>query len=699
MVSGGVSKMKLREIRIQNFKSIENATVENIGNIDIFSGRNNSGKTAILEALTTLLGCRVYPQVENASLPPKLFSGKKFEEKIMEITLVFELNKTERSNGIIKYYHGASPTRLNRLIETNFLQKVEYTFQSFKGTNAFGLFQIRITGTDSEFGVIAEREEENKFLVTNIHALLTSNGPLTSEGLTANRLTVILTQPGVVSRSHPWNYPFKLFQDLMQGMYSFSPFRTSQPIMEAKTTKNLANNGSNLVQRIYTMKQNEDENWRQLREFAKIALPDLGLLQSRSVGKDTVTVFRDKKWKFDIDIHDMGSGIEQLLMIACVLISKSQGSLILIETPEHHMHPGAQRTLLQFIRDNLKNNQILITTHSPIFLSQRDLAMHVVTKTNEGTKVKRIEELDDLSQALGELGSRNSDLLLADFVIFVEGPSDEKIIKTWAKTLKVNFDSRNIFCITIGGSRNFYYYANSDVLQRISLKSPIPHLFIIDKDEKSNRTIQKIQEQVKENIHILERREIENYLLLPKYILEIMRIKAKGNQGILEKLETVQPEDIKQLISSKMDELKNVVLIKRIREEIGGGTFLPDVVLGNLIAETKEVNLNALFDRMYTLDTLVDKIYKAVTKTVNDRCSKDRLKNIVKEQASTIKEIWTDGKDEDKKKIVPGEAVLKGVFENFGLKYDKMKDGERIAQKMKVDEIQPEIRSILEKLK
>jgi len=680
--------MKLREIRIQNFKSIENATVENIGDIDIFSGRNNSGKTAIFEAVTNLLGCPIYPQVQHVTLSPKLFSGKKFQEKKMETTLVFELNKTERSSGIIKYYQSTSPPRLDSLIETNFLQKVEYSFQSFKGTKAFGLFQIRVTGTEGEFGAIVERRLKNKFVLANIHALITGSGPLTSQGLTVNRFDVDLTQSNAVGRSPPWNFPFKQFQDAMQGTYSFSPFRRSQPTMEAKTTKNLANDGSNLLQRIYTMKQNEDENWRQLREFTNVALPDLGFLQSRSVEKNTVTVFRDKKWNFDIDIHDMGSGIEQLLMIACVLISKSQGSLILIETPEHHLHPGAQRTLLQFIRDNLKNNQILITTHSPILLSQRDLAMHVVKKTDEGTKVQRIEELDDLSQALSELGSRNSDLLLADFVLFVEGKSDEKIIKAWAKTLGVDFDSRNIFCIKIRGSRNFQYYANSDVLQRISLKSPIPHLFIIDRDEKSNGTIQKIQKQVKE-LHILEKREIENYLLLPNYILETMHIKAVGNPQVLEKLETVQSKDIEQIVSSKIDELKNVVLLKRIREEIGGGAFLPDTALENLIEETKGVDLNIM----------VDKIYEAITKTLSEKCSKERIKKIVEQQASIINKIWAEGKDEDKKKIVPGEDILKGVFEDYGLRYDKMKDGERIAQKMKADKIQPEIKSILEKLK
>lgn len=57
------------------------------------------------------------------------------------------------------------------------------------------------------------------------------------------------------------------------------------------------------------------------------------------------------------------------------------------------------------------------------------------------------------------------------------------------------------------------------------------------------------------------------------------------------------------------------------------------------------------------------------------------------------------GKEERKIKTVPGEQILKGIFENFGLRYDKVKDGKRIAQQMKTEEIQSEIRSIIEKLK
>lgn len=693
--------MKLREIGIENFKSIEDAKIEDIGDIDVFSGRNNSGKTAILEALTILRNCGMYPYVGFASIPQKLFTGKKFKDKTLTIALVLELDENERANGITRYTSG-TPHSQERLAKTKFLKKIEYSFQSFSGNDKFGLFQIRITGTDNKLGVIVQRQGESQFALTDIRSLLNRKDALTPETLTSQELTAScsrksdLRQAEEVRDRPRWNFPFESFRDFAQSVYSFSPFRASKPQMEAKTTIDLATNGDNLAQRIFTVKQNEDENWRQLREFVKVALPSLGPLQSRTLENQTITRLRDNRWNIEIDLHDMGSGIEQLLIMACVLISKSR-NLILIETPEHHLHPGAQRTLLQFIQENLKNNQVLITTHSPVFLSQRDLSMHIVSKTGEGTKVRKVRELNDLALALSELGSRNSDLLLADFVLFVEGSSDEKIFKTWAKTLGVDFDSRNIFCMTIGGSRNFHYYANSDVLQRVSQKSPIPHLLVIDSDEKSENTIKKIQEQVKD-VKLLERREIENYLLFPDHILETMHVKAKGNPEILKKLENVQPKDIEQLITSKIEDLKNVVLLKRIREEIGGTTFLPDNILGDLIQGTRDIDLNTLASRPYEIGELIDKIFGAVTETVNVKCSKDKIKEIVNHQVSILKEIWVKGNDEKKRMIVPGEILLKYVFGSFGLKYDNVKDGERIAKLMKVGEIQPEIKSVIEKL-
>jgi len=677
--------LKLREISIKNFKSIEDVTIEKIGDIDVFCGRNNSGKTSIFEALTKIQSCKIHPTISNVEVEEKFFTGKKSKTKVMNIMLTFELDDEERHEGIESYYSQIEPDFLNSLIKGQFLKKIEYTFESFKGTRAFGLHSIRISEHTGEFGLAAIRLEGNRFKVIKIGSFLkkfqnSSTHKLEKDGYANIQLNEV--------SSHEYAFLFQHFDQFINGIYTFSPFRRSQEIMPAVTDSKLANDGSNLVQRIYTMKQNEDQNWEQLRDFVNTALPDLGDLHSRVKGKsNTVAVVKDKKWNIEIDIHDMGSGIEQLLIIACFLISESRDSLVLIENPEHHLHPGAQRILLQYIHNNLKSNQVLITTHSPIFLSQKDLSIHVVAKGQNGTKIKKIEELEELSTALNELGSRNSDLLLSDSALFVEGPSDEKILRVWATAHKLDFPSKAISCIHMGGSRNFHYYANSDVLKRISLKSPIPHLFIIDKDEKSEDTIKKIKAQV-ENLHILERREIENYLLNPRAIIKAMKIKAGQSPRILEKLSGVKEKEVNYLISSEVENQKDTVLLKRIKEQIGGGVFLSDDVVDCIIDENS--NLDTV--------TLVNQLDIAINNKIKEMCGKKIIKNIVERQSAIFDKLWSS-KSRKKSQLVSGKRVLQGIFDKFGLKYDAVKDGVRVAEQMGLADIDPEINSIIDKIK
>jgi hypothetical protein len=67
--------------------------------------------------------------------------------------------------------------------------------------------------------------------------------------------------------------------------------------------------------------------------------------------------------------------------------------------------------------------------------------------------------------------------------------------------------------------------------------------FILDRDEKNASDIERFQEKAKENVFIkvLSNREIENYLLYPRAIIEFIRLKRElsGSQNIGE----LPPED------------------------------------------------------------------------------------------------------------------------------------------------------------
>lgn len=675
--------MKLRELQIKNFKSIEDATIVDIGDIDVLCGKNNSGKSAIFEVLRILRGAPVYPSVTPFNIPRSSFTGADIKKSI-EFRIVFELEPDDRQKVLEDM--GINVTQLAeikdasqegaKILNSNLFNRIEYFFKSNPNSTNAILENIRITDYKGDFANIAVKEG-NIFHVSNFRTFAKSLNNFSKENIEVRRGNVRLNLENC-----PYPIPFELYNQAFKGFYSFLPNRSSKRRLNATETTELNPDGSNLVQRLFSMKHNEEDLWFAVKEFAENALPNTGQLISSLMGGDTEIHFRSKKWKIKIDIHDMGSGVEQLLMIATVLVS-ANNSLILAETPEEHLHHGAQRKIVEFIRSNLKGNQVLIATHSPVFLNLEDIQVHIVN-VEQGTKIKKVDKTEDFSQALSELGCRNSDLLLADSVCFVEGPSDERILKCWAKTLDVDFESKNQVFLHIFGCRNLDYYANSELLKKISQRSPVPSFFVIDRDEKSEDTIQKIRKQIN-NLHIFEKREIENYLLLPEPILEAMQLKAESNPKTKQQLASVTASEIEEKLESAIRNSKPRVLLKMVKEELGGGPFLE--------------NIDFLSDSDKKGDDyfLPNKLVEAVKENLAERCGEKRIREIFKQKREAVNKIWENPDINSLKSVVSGKEILKSIFESYGLSYNNVKDGEKIAAKMNTNDIDKEIVKLLTK--
>ncbi len=114
-----------------------------------------------------------------------------------------------------------------------------------------------------------------------------------------------------------------------------------------------------------------------------------------------------------------------------------EGSLCIIEEPETHLHPFLQRRLASRLGELAAKNklQVFLSTHSPIFLhpsnwkvKDGNLAIFHV----DGKTVNRIDNtLIRHGRLLDDLGARVSDLLQANCVVWVEGPSDRIYIRLW----------------------------------------------------------------------------------------------------------------------------------------------------------------------------------------------------------------------------------------------------------------------------
>ena len=113
-----------------------------------------------------------------------------------------------------------------------------------------------------------------------------------------------------------------------------------------------------------------------------------------------------------------------MFIIIAIAVLAKEDSLIGVEEPEIHLHSLLQKALLRFLIEKTSNKYV-ITTHSNAFLSRpkESRITHLWPDKGE-TRNRLVETPAHVLQVLNDLGIRAADILQANFVLWVEGPSD-----------------------------------------------------------------------------------------------------------------------------------------------------------------------------------------------------------------------------------------------------------------------------------
>ncbi len=389
---------------------------------------------------------------------------------------------------------------------------------------------------------------------------------------------------------------------------------------------------------------------------------------------------------YEIPLHGMGGGIEQLLMVATVLLTTGDTSTLFIEEPESHLHAGAQRFLIEQLYQG--DRQVFVTTHSPTFVNQsRPKSLYQVVRRNNKAEVTAVRGQEALGEVLEDIGARNSDLLLSDSVLFVEGPSDGDVLGVWADILQKSLTGHNVTVLPMGGGRHAARQAplRSEVLEGISQKAPVPHLFVVDRDERGRDEIDRLQRRLGERVRVLERRELENYLLIPRAILEAMRSKYSDQSNILQRVEATSEEEIHELVRTTASDLYGAVLIKRIRAAIRGlgDNLMPEELVEKLEPRARDQDLAAML-----LAELEARLHEHIDQL--------DLATLVRDERERLDAEWSDAARH--LSLAPGEELLQSVYRRYGGAYNKAKDGVRIAAQMTPGEIDEEIKLLIHRV-
>ena len=276
----------------------------------------------------------------------------------------------------------------------------------------------------------------------------------------------------------------------------------------------------------------------------------------------------------EMDVDDFllevnGSGIREALRLI-LDVEFLRPSLLFVEEPEVHLHPALETSMMRFLKGISQNCQIFISTHSTNFLDTGEMKnVYLISKVRDATEVQSLSLEDAEATLPKELGVRLSSLFMFDRLVFVEGPSDEAIVREWAATLGENLSQSNVGFINIGGVRNFTHYATESIFGFLT-KRQVECWFILDRDERRDQEIEGLKTRLgdKARVLILEKREIENFLLSSSAIERFIRVKQtlSANKQL--------PEPTQQAVVAAMNEcaesLKQRVIDKRVARILCG---------------------------------------------------------------------------------------------------------------------------------
>ncbi len=406
--------MKLTYFSVSNYRSITDAYKIPIHNMTVFLGKNNEGKSNLIKALSLAMEIIRYVGATGRKiLPPRAYSWEKdypiglqrnrrVKNKETKLRLDFSLTdieKAEFSSAIGSYNNGD----LSIFIEIKDNNAVSITVpKRGKNTKALTKKFCEISrfiydNTDMQF-ISAIRSESDAYDVIN---------ELIEVELSKISDPKYIEAQNYIQKSQ--KEKLKALSDRIKG-----PLATFMPRIKSIDI------------------QVEDRPLRSMHY------------------RKNVSIYIDDGVNTSLEYK--GDGIKNLTTMAVLSQTDATDRIIIVDEPEAHLHPEAIHYLRRVLFELAEKNQVIISTHSPIFVNRYDIHSNIIVESGKATPANRI---DEIRNCLGVMMSDN--LAYSDYVIIVEGLTDKRIISSALQQnedLKRLLNNNSITIHSIGGTNN-----------------------------------------------------------------------------------------------------------------------------------------------------------------------------------------------------------------------------------------------------
>lgn len=221
------------------------------------------------------------------------------------------------------------------------------------------------------------------------------------------------------------------------------------------------------------------------------------------------------------ELYWAGFGFQIWCQLLTHLCRAHGSSLIVIDEPEIYLHPDVQRQLVGILRD--LGPDVLLATHSTEMMAEADPSDIVLVDKRKPT-LERLRDVVGVQRAMESVGSTQNITLTAlarnRRVLFVEGEDDFRLLRRFARKLGFGELAAG-FGITALESGGFGSWQRITTLAQgigQALGTPLLIAAVYDRDYFSQEEIAAVGAALCHSLtfaHIHDRKEIENYLLIP----------------------------------------------------------------------------------------------------------------------------------------------------------------------------------------
>lgn len=349
-----------------------------------------------------------------------------------------------------------------------------------------------------------------------------------------------------------------------------------------------------------------------------------------------------------------GFGFQVWCQLLTHISITKDNTVLIIDEPEIYLHPDVQRQLLNILRAS--GPDVLLATHSTEIMSEADHS-EILLVDKAKRSALRLKDIEGVQKALEVVGSIQNitltQLARNRKLIFIEGLSDFRVIRRFAQKLGLMelSSGTDLTAVESGGFSSWERILSFVRVFEKAIGKSVNIGVIYDRDYLPEEKVKGIEADLNKHlsvVHIHERKEIENYLLIP----------------------------------SALDKALNKAIKERARRSgEKEADYIPIAGLLNEITEPMQRNIQAQYMAKRSDYFEHSELDKA---TIN---------------AQTIKlfnDKWLDM--DTRMEIVPGKEVLGKIRDKIQKEYKVNLTEMKIIDAIEKTDIPPDLKSLLQKL-